>query len=535
MSVFLADVRAFRRDPLAWVCVPLLLGAMCLPFINLGVTPFWVDESIAVMPARNIHFDLLPTSPYDLDVMPYQVQRGLWDPATPLYRYSVAAFTAVVGFSEGSARAFSVIMGLLSIIPFYALVRKLDGRRTALLAVTFLVTSPAFIVHAREARHQTFVMFLALCAFYYLYTATEGRDDRSRALWVVFVVATLLSQTLGYGILPIVAVYVLVNGPHRFFARRHLPVYLVAGAVYLAIVGTFWQALPFFHDVTCSTRADCRPMRWFYLAVLYAFTAPMTGKLEEVQLGLSVIPIFFVIGVVVLVNAARRAAWPLEKTSLLLAWFFLPLLLLSMNDVKFDRYLFIWVMPLCALFLAYGVRWLLRLPGLRNAPGLGEVALVVLIVSSPQYFPAVGNRAAQGPMIESGLVRCVRTTLLAAPRDNFEQMRWQANYLQQRVRPGDVVVSSLDDASLQYYLGQFVYGFLNSRRSDEFFVELLDDAERAGTRVWFVDHLDKFSFCVAGEPEPLRIDCRAKYPKFYARCTATDGGASDACMRLRMH
>jgi hypothetical protein len=55
--------------------------------------------------------------------------------------------------------------------------------------------------------------------------------------------------------------------------------------------------------------------------------------------------------------------------------------------------------------------------------------------------------------------------------------------------PGDVVVTSLDDASLQRYLGQFVYGFLNSRRTDEFFTGLLDRAERDSARVWFVDTL----------------------------------------------
>ena len=102
-------------------------------------------------------------------------------------------------------------MGLLTTIPFYALVRKLYGRRAALLAVTFFLTSPTFMMFAREARHFTFLMFLIVCTLYYLYTATERRDDGSRALWVVFLVATLLAQTLGYGILPIIGLYVVDN------------------------------------------------------------------------------------------------------------------------------------------------------------------------------------------------------------------------------------------------------------------------------------------------------------------------------------
>jgi len=137
------DLRAFVHDPVARLCILLIVGAAPLPFINLAALPFWADESIAVLPARNIHADLLPTSPYDLDYMPWQLKWGLWDPATPLYRYTVAGFTAMTGFSEGTARAFSVLMGLCTTIPFYALVRKLYGRRTALLAVTFLVPVPA--------------------------------------------------------------------------------------------------------------------------------------------------------------------------------------------------------------------------------------------------------------------------------------------------------------------------------------------------------------------------------------------------------
>ena len=142
------DLRAFAHDSVAVLCLLLIVTAAALPFIHLGALPFWADESIAVLPAHAIHADLLPTSPYDHDFMPWQLKWGLWDPATPLYRYTVAGFTALTGFSEFTARCFSVLMGLLTTIPFYALVRKLYGRRTALLAVTFFLTSPTFIMIA---------------------------------------------------------------------------------------------------------------------------------------------------------------------------------------------------------------------------------------------------------------------------------------------------------------------------------------------------------------------------------------------------
>jgi 4-amino-4-deoxy-L-arabinose transferase-like glycosyltransferase len=523
------DLRAFAFDPVARVCLLLIVVAAPLPFINIGTLPFCADESIAVLPAHNIQKDQLPTSPYDLDYMPWQLKWGLWDPATPLYRYSVAGFTALTGFSEGTARCFSVLMGLLTAIPFYALVRKLYGRQTALLAVTFLVTSTTFMIFAREARHFTFLMFLIVCTLYYLYSCTEGRDDWSRGLWVVFLVAALLAQTLGYGILPVVGLYVLLNDPRRFLAWRFWPIYVAVGAVYLAVLIPFWFTLPFFHDVSCSTRPECHPSGWYYPAALAAFVSPMTAPLEESPpVGLSLAPIVFVMGVFAVLGAVRRRTQRFEKTSLLLLWFFLPLISLSTRELKFDRYLFIWVMPPIALFMALGVRRLLRVRLLRRAPVLAGIVCVLLVALAPQLIGAEAGVA--GYPFRSAFASFVGSRLIGAQHDNWERIRWQADQLRAQMKPGDVVVSSLDDASLQHYLGQFVYGFLNSRRTDEFFTALLDEAQRNGTTVWFVDTLPKWNFCLSGEPEPWRIDCQVKYPKFYERCLADVGGA--VCRRI---
>lgn len=531
MSPSLHALLAHRFDPLVWVCLPLIVIGAVLPFVNLGALPFWADEAIAAFPAHAIHTALVPRQPLDLDYMPWQLKYGLWDPATPLYRYTLAAFTALTGFSESTTRAFSVLMGLAWTIPFYALVRKLEGRRTALLAVTFLVTSPTFMSFAREARHFTFLTCLVLCTLYYVYTATEQRDDRSRALWVVFLVATLLCQTLGYGILPVIGPYMLVTGPRRFFAWRYLPVYLGAAAVYLAVVVPFWTTLPFFHDVSCSTRPECQPMGWYYLVILYAFLAPMTGPLEEgSSLGLSVLPILFLVGFVTTCLAAR-AGRQREKTWLLLCWFLVPLVALSSQEVKFDRYLFIWSMPLCAFFVALGVRQVLRLRPLRDTQFLAAVCLVLLVVAAPQLVVGADEEAA-GWRVRSASWTFVQDRLVHAPHDNWERVRWQTDFLREHMQPGDVVVSTLDDGSLSYYLGQFVYGFLNSTRTDEFFVDLLDRAERTGTHVWLMDTLPQWNFCLAGTPEPWRIDCRVKYQRFYTRCAGPDDAHSPACRRV---
>ena len=44
--------RELRSEPLAWICVPLIVVGFGLMLMNLGSKPFWADESIAVLPAK---------------------------------------------------------------------------------------------------------------------------------------------------------------------------------------------------------------------------------------------------------------------------------------------------------------------------------------------------------------------------------------------------------------------------------------------------------------------------------------------------
>ena len=95
--------------------VILLIGAgLFAATTRLGDQPLWIDESIAVLPALSIAEHGLPSSPFDLDYMPWQLQDGLWDPATPLYRYVVGAVFALFGFSETAARSVSIACGFLA-------------------------------------------------------------------------------------------------------------------------------------------------------------------------------------------------------------------------------------------------------------------------------------------------------------------------------------------------------------------------------------------------------------------------------------
>ena len=112
-------------------------------------------------------------------------------------------------------------------------------------------------------------------------------------------------------------------------------------------------------------------------------------------------------------------------------------------------------------------------------------------------------------------------------------MRAQVAFLSQHLDANDIVVSSLDDASLGYYLRRFVYGFLNSQHDDAFFLRQLARATKDGVRVWFIDTLPAHNYCHTSDDDPRGVDCRLKYRRFYEAGRPDGPTFNPTCVRLR--
>jgi 4-amino-4-deoxy-L-arabinose transferase-like glycosyltransferase len=507
--------------------------SLLLALLNLGALPFWVDESIAALPALSIHTSLLPLNPFDLDFMPWQLKYEIWDPATPLYRYALALFTATVGFSEFTARLFSVAMGGLAALALWALARRVLDGDTAWIAAALMVISPTFMVHVREARHFTFLMCLAIATLHLLYVASQDPKSRAVALWTIALTATLLTQTLGYLILPVAAAYVVLVGPRRVLDVRYWPVYSAVAAVYIAIMIVFWDTLPFFHTVDCTNRtAGCQPDPGYYLGALSEFLGPMeTRSVHRWWRAFSLAQPLALIGLAIVIVRAVRVRAPREGAVLLLLWLFLPLLLLSTREVKFERYLFIWAFPVIVLFVAMGIVAISRVPGLRRVRNVAAAAIVVVVALAPQLRYQYQD-GAFGWHPRLALPSYVRKQLLPEPKDSPERIRYQTKIVDSFVGPDDVVVSTFDDASLGYHSGRFVYGFLNSQRTDGFFMDLLSRTEAGGKRVWLFDTLPHWNYCLTSQVEAKNIDCAEKYPRFYAACQGSIDDPTASCVRI---
>jgi 4-amino-4-deoxy-L-arabinose transferase-like glycosyltransferase len=521
------------------VCLTAIAVSFALMFTNLDAKPFWVDEAIAVLPAQSILTQGVPRNPFDLDFISFQLEDGIWDPSAPLYRYTVAAVAALFGFSETTTRGWSVLLALVSLVPCYWLFRRLDGAWTALVAVALLAASPHFAETAREARHFTFVGCMMAFTLYFLAAASEG-SERARALWPVFLLATLSGHAIGYLALPIVLAFVAASWPRPLLARRYAPLYGILLAAYVALQAKYGNTLPFLHTIGCHNHsAGCHPQAYYYPALLLAFLTgagiePVPGQIRPTALLIvanALVPVtLLLVGLAVSVARIRRGGASRPSQLLVMAWFLLPVLLLSTRDVKFPRYLF-YVMPPLWFFVARGLvaatSW--RGWGRVQGPLLACAAVIVMLAPNLRHYRTAHGRRLG---LESRYLEHALDTL-AGEKDNWEKMRAQVLFLRANARPRDVVVSSLDDASLGYYLGRFVYGFLNSEHRDAFFMNLLAEAAQRGGRVWFVDTLPNHNYCHMPGEEAWGVDCRLKYRRFYAACLPGDEAFDPTCVRLK--
>ena len=81
------------------------------------------------------------------------------------------------GVSEYSLRAFPTLAGILSIILFYFLFRKIAGEKVACAGLLFFIFGKFLYYHSTEAKQYYMDVFAYIIAFYYLYFKTP--DFRS--------------------------------------------------------------------------------------------------------------------------------------------------------------------------------------------------------------------------------------------------------------------------------------------------------------------------------------------------------------------
>ncbi len=146
----------------------LLLGASAR-FYKLGSESFWLDEgATALTLKKNDTMQIFGSILRDGKILPdyYSYTHSL-----PLYYTILSIWADLFGMTEFSLRAFSALLGSLSLIAVFYLSRYLFDDKIALLSTFLASINLTLVWYSQEARQYSYLLFLSLLSVIFLLKA----------------------------------------------------------------------------------------------------------------------------------------------------------------------------------------------------------------------------------------------------------------------------------------------------------------------------------------------------------------------------
>ncbi len=144
--------------------------AIALRFYLIGSKTVWLDEAFSIWLARQPLWEM-----YDWLVR--------IDQHPPLYYTLLDGWIAIFGDLQGPVRGLSALCSALAVPVFYAGVRRLADKPTALIAVFILAISPFHIRYAQEARMYGLLTLAVAAALYCVAVILRDRNAPRRVWW----------------------------------------------------------------------------------------------------------------------------------------------------------------------------------------------------------------------------------------------------------------------------------------------------------------------------------------------------------------
>lgn len=389
----------WRLAAIVFFCVPI--------FVGLGRTDLGNDEAIYSFAVDKI----LETGDWLTPRTSPRVDIAFLE--KPPLKFWIVAAPIKVGIlprNEFGFRFWDAFMGAIAFLYVFAIARRLGGPVCAFVSVLLLfVHGPLLFQHGLRSNNMEAPLLLAYAGGLYHYLGWATTSSRARAAGHVgavtgYFVLGFMTKFVAVLFLPVVialtAVFVRSDRQRLWDERRR---WVAAGAVTVAVVSPWflyqWQrfgadlwAIMFgAHVYTRFTRSldPSHVQPWhFYISTLFA-------ELRAHQSLALVVP-----GTVVLLGQTFAA--PRRENVLILSWFAVPVLLMSMGSSKLYHYLYPFLPPVALGGGLFAAVLLKVLPAYLRGPA--------------DRLDAVVSRVAdvQAPWLRHGTVRLLLNLVAAA-------------------------------------------------------------------------------------------------------------------------
>lgn len=172
----------FAQKPAAmWVALAIgLVGFVAICLRTIGDASIWFDEAFSAYITR-FNFG---------EIMQYTAA----DVHPPLYYLVLKVWEMFFGTSDLAIRSLSVLFGCVAIVFAFLLVKKLFGKKTAVISLLLLALLPILIRYSQEARMYTMTAAIAFSATYMLVRAGETKKRSDWAIYAILVAAGMLTH-----------------------------------------------------------------------------------------------------------------------------------------------------------------------------------------------------------------------------------------------------------------------------------------------------------------------------------------------------
>ncbi|OGL50568.1 MAG: hypothetical protein A3C43_11935 [Candidatus Schekmanbacteria bacterium RIFCSPHIGHO2_02_FULL_38_11] len=122
---------------------------------------------------------------------PHIITYGYW---LPLHTYLIGGMLYIWNEPSLSPRLLSLILGTITIFPFYSLVELLFNKKNALLSTLFLALFNFHILYSTQTLSEVPFVFFLICSIYFFFSFLKEKQNNLKILIISSVFLTLASM-----------------------------------------------------------------------------------------------------------------------------------------------------------------------------------------------------------------------------------------------------------------------------------------------------------------------------------------------------